>query len=122
MDVGLSCLVIIARFLQMAVDGVQLTHHFASHEKSVDSNDLVRAARHLKLKSRSSTVQFQQLEKIVFPAILQDKEEAYFLLARVAEEKEYGLGVMNLRLVFTPLTLPNRKLYYCIPENNLWGI
>ena len=53
-DMGLSCLVMIARFLQMAVDGVQLTHHFASHEKSVDSNDLVRAPLYLKFNSHRS--------------------------------------------------------------------
>ncbi|MEH6624925.1 MAG: cysteine peptidase family C39 domain-containing protein [Motiliproteus sp.] len=86
-DSGLACLVMIARLHQVAADAAQLAHHFRSHNKPFNSTDLVRAARHLKLKSRSSLIRFQQLETIALPAIACGKDGDYFLLARAAKGK-----------------------------------
>ncbi|OMH37545.1 hypothetical protein [Motiliproteus sp. MSK22-1] len=70
---GLSRLMVITRFSQMTADGAQLAHHFGIHGKPLDTYDLVRSVRYLKLKSRSVNVRFQQFEKIALPAITQDK-------------------------------------------------
>ncbi|MCW8883871.1 MAG: type I secretion system permease/ATPase [Motiliproteus sp.] len=86
-DSGLACLVLIARFHQVAADANQLAHHFGQHDRPFNSTDLVRAARHLKLKSRAIHSQTQQLEKIALPAIAQSKDGDYFLLARVGDGK-----------------------------------
>ncbi len=86
-DGGLLCLVLIARFYQVAADANQLAHHFGQHDRPFDSTDLVRAARHLKLKARSVHPKTQQLEKISLPAIAQSKQGDFFLLARVGDGK-----------------------------------
>jgi len=52
-DAGLTCLITIARFHQVAADPAQIQHHFGSHDEPLDETALIRAARHLKLKGES---------------------------------------------------------------------
>ena len=86
-DTGLASLVMVARFHQVAADPSQIKHNFSSHDKSLDEVALIRAARHLKLKAKAVSASLQKLESIALPAIGQDKEGGYFVLARSGDGK-----------------------------------
>jgi len=86
-DSGLSSLVLVARFHQVAANPQQLAHHFGLHERQFSSQDIVLAARHLNLKAKSVKVSFEQLEKIALPAIAEDNSGNYVVLARAEDGK-----------------------------------
>jgi len=86
-DTGLACLVMAARYHQVAADPSQIQHHFGSHDQPLNESALVRAARHLKLKAKAVTADIAQLSQIALPAIAEDTSGQYFILARAGEGK-----------------------------------
>jgi len=86
-DTGLACLMTVASFHQVAADPSQIQHHFGSHDEAFNESALIRAARHLKLKARALTTDSSKLEVIALPAIAQDQEGHYFILAKAGEGK-----------------------------------
>ena len=87
LDTGLASLVILARFHQVAADPSQIQHHYGSADQPLNEVALVRAARHLKLKAKAVTATIKHLSDIALPAIAQDKQGNYFILARFGEGK-----------------------------------
>ncbi|WP_083921076.1 type I secretion system permease/ATPase [Hahella ganghwensis] len=87
LDTGLAALVMLARFHQVAADPAQLQHHFGTHEHPFLEGDLIRAARHLKLKVRAFKSTTDKLEKLPLPAIAQNKDGGFFILAKVQDDK-----------------------------------
>jgi len=85
LDTGLACLSMVARFHQVAADRSQLAHHYGSHDKTWGDQEIIIAARHLKLKAKSLIVKPEKLEKLAFPAIGKTKDGAYFIMARISE-------------------------------------
>lgn len=85
MDSSIIALVMLARFHQVAADPEQIAHHFARHGESLNSDDIVLAARHLKLKAKAVSLSLSQLPKVALPAIAQSKNGDYFILARISE-------------------------------------
>lgn len=85
---GVKCLCMLASFHQVAADANQILHHFGKSDSSFSDQELVLAARHLKLKARSLSVSSKQLEKIALPAIAQNKSGDYFILAKIAAGTE----------------------------------
>ena len=86
-NTGLACLVMLARYHQVAADPKQIEHHFSSQNKSFSARDIVLAARHLKLKARALTTSEKSLEKLSLPAIALDKNGDYFILAKLVEDQ-----------------------------------
>ncbi|MFV1873322.1 MAG: type I secretion system permease/ATPase [Oleiphilus sp.] len=86
-DTGLACLVMAARFHQVAADPSQIKHQYGSDDSPLDETSLVRAARHLKLKAKAISAKAKHLEEVALPAIAQDIEGHYFILARAGEGK-----------------------------------
>ncbi|MFT6915029.1 MAG: subfamily B ATP-binding cassette protein HlyB/CyaB [Motiliproteus sp.] len=86
-DTGLSCLIMVARFYQVAADSAQIQHQFGTHDKPLDETALVRAARHLRLKAKVVTTSVDKLEQLALPAIAEDKNGSYFIVARAGEGK-----------------------------------
>ena len=97
-DSGLACLVSIARFHQVAADPEQIRHYcgvdngYASVEEDVSTTclnetDIVRAARHLKLKASLLRADISKLPKVALPAVGQTKTGSYFVIAKVSEDK-----------------------------------
>ena len=84
---GLTCLVMLARYHQVAADPKQIEHHFCAQNKAFSSRDIVLAARHLKLKARALTTSEKSLEKLALPAIALDKNGDYFILAKLVEDQ-----------------------------------
>ena len=86
-DTGLACLIMVARFYQVAADPAQIHHQFGTHDKPLDETALIRATRHLRLKAKAVTTTQDKLEKLSLPAIAEDKSGTYFIVARVGEGK-----------------------------------
>jgi len=86
-DTGLAALVMLARYHQVAADSNQLRHHFGTHERPFQRAEILRASRHLKLKSRALTSRWDKLAYVSLPAIAQTKDGDFVLLAKVSEEE-----------------------------------
>ncbi|WP_256470511.1 type I secretion system permease/ATPase [Alkalimarinus coralli] len=86
-DTGLACLIMVARFHQVAADPAQIHHQFGTHDKPLDETALIRATRHLKLKAKAVTARIDKLDKLTLPAIAEDQNGQYVVLARAGEGK-----------------------------------
>lgn len=86
-DTGLACLIMVARFHQVAADPAQIHHQFGTHDKPLDETALIRATRHLKLKAKAVTASIDKIDKLTLPAIAEDQNGEYFVLARAGEGK-----------------------------------
>lgn len=86
-DTGLACLIMVARFHQVAADPAQIHHQFGTHDKPLDETSLIRATRHLQLKTKAVTASLDKLDKITLPAIAEDKSGQYVVLARAGDGK-----------------------------------
>jgi len=105
-DTGLSCLVLVARFLGVAAEAGQLRHRFARAETPLSPDDIVRASRHLGLKARQVSSTWEKLEKTPLPALAQKDDGQWVVLAKVDAERVLVQDPLEKR----PLTLP-RELF-----------
>lgn len=102
LDTGLTCLTIVSRFHGVAAEIEQLRHRFARSKDPVDSSDIVRAARHLGLKSRQINSEWKKLEKTPLPALAQHKDGHWIVIAKADSERVLVQDPLENR----PLTLP----------------
>jgi subfamily B ATP-binding cassette protein HlyB/CyaB len=86
-DSGLSALVLVANFHQVACEMAQLTHELGVGQRATTATDVVRAAKMLGLKSRLLTGQkVRRLAKLPLPAILQLKDDRFVVIGRRLED------------------------------------
>lgn len=85
-DSGLACLVVLARFHGVAADPTQLAHEFQESGRAFGVQEILLAARALKLKAKAMDSSMQRLQKLPLPAMAVDVHGAFFVLAR-ADEK-----------------------------------
>jgi subfamily B ATP-binding cassette protein HlyB/CyaB len=87
-DPGLACLVIIAHFHGIPADAEQLLHQSGLSQLSgrFAENDLLLASKSLGLKARSVNLKAERLDKTPLPALLLDRDEQHFIVARVSED------------------------------------
>lgn len=125
-DGGLDCLVALLGFHQIAADGQQLRHALGKSTPA-DANDLVLLARRLGTKSAKRAFRLEKLPGLPLPAIAEDKNGRFFLIAavkgqdvliqrpqkspeRLSVAELETIGVVNLVLVTTRLdTSTTRK-------------
>ncbi|MFX1674550.1 type I secretion system permease/ATPase [Paraburkholderia sp. A2WS-5] len=81
-DKGLSALVTIARFHNIAADSAQLRHAAAMGSGQFSGSDLVLAARSIGLKARLVPLRPATLSSTPLPALVLDKEGHHFILAK----------------------------------------
>jgi subfamily B ATP-binding cassette protein HlyB/CyaB len=86
-DTGLLCLLILARFYDLPADGSQLRHQFAQLSQPLSDTDLLRAAKHLGLKTGLLKTQWSKLPGTPFPAIAKRSDGRYVVLAKLEGEK-----------------------------------
>lgn len=82
---GLHCLIMVARYHNIAADPEQIAHTFALDDSGMDALRIIKAARELGLKSRSAKVKYKRLTKLPLPAILEDQRGAFFVLAKIKD-------------------------------------
>jgi subfamily B ATP-binding cassette protein HlyB/CyaB len=86
-DTGLICLLIVARFYDLPVDGSQLRHQFAQSGQPLSDTDLLRAAKHLGLKAGPLKTHWSKLASTPLPAVAKRTDGRYVVLAKIEGEK-----------------------------------
>lgn len=81
-DTGLLCLVMLARYHQVAADVDQLAHEFRPTDASFGVTEILLAARKLDLRARRVQVVASRLSTTPLPAIGRNVDGNFFILAR----------------------------------------
>jgi subfamily B ATP-binding cassette protein HlyB/CyaB len=87
LDSGLACLVMLARFHQVAADPDQLAHQFKTPERPFGRTEILLAARHLGLKAKVVRARIDRLAQTPLPAIAFDRAGGFFIVARCDADK-----------------------------------
>lgn len=86
-DTGLACLIMLARFHNIALSAEQLAHEFSATGQGLSLQELLLAARKSGLKVRAVQTRLARLEYSPLPAIAMDNDGSFFILARVDKEQ-----------------------------------
>ncbi len=86
-DSGIACLTMLLRFHKLAANPEQIARQYVPDSGAVDWITLTRAAKQLGLKARAVQIKAERLTKTPLPAIAQDNQGAFFILARVNDTK-----------------------------------
>lgn len=82
-DTGLLALVLLARFLGVAVDPPQLQHQLGGGR--IDNIEMLRCAKQLQLKARVVQSNWDRLAKTYFPCIARLQDGSYVILGKFTE-------------------------------------
>lgn len=86
-DTGLACLIMLARFHNIALSAEQLAHEFSATGQGLSLQELLLAARKSGLKVRAVQTRLARLQHSPLPAIAMDNDGSFFILARVDKEQ-----------------------------------
>ncbi|HCF9255144.1 TPA: type I secretion system permease/ATPase [Pseudomonas aeruginosa] len=86
-DSGLVCLVMLARFHNVAASPEQLAHEFAEDGRKFGRAELLLAAKKLGLKAKSARSSIARLSHTPLPAIACAQDGRFFVIARLDEGK-----------------------------------
>ncbi|WP_439888764.1 type I secretion system permease/ATPase [Pseudomonas sp. MBLB4123] len=86
-DSGLACLVMLARFHNVAASPEQLSHEFAEDGRHFARAELLLAAKKLGLKAKAVRSKLERLAHTPLPAMAADSEGRFFIIARLDEGK-----------------------------------
>src|SRR5690606_33847016 len=87
LDTGLACLVMLARFHNLAASPEQLAHEFAEDGRAFGRAELLLAARKLGLKAKTARSRVGRLAHTPLPAIALDNDGRFFIIARIDDGK-----------------------------------
>lgn len=82
LDTGLICLVMLARFHQVAVEPAQLVHEFGQAGAAFGPQEILLAARKLGLKARPLQSAPERLDKVPLPALAASLDGGWFIIAK----------------------------------------
>lgn len=82
-DTGLACLSLLARFHGMAIDTESLRHEHGSIGKPFSVDQILLAARGIKLKAQRTTLTASGLRTAPLPLIARGEQDASFVIASV---------------------------------------
>ncbi|HEX5277363.1 MAG TPA: type I secretion system permease/ATPase [Fluviicoccus sp.] len=86
-DTGLTCLIMLARFHNVPVDGEQLAHEFRRPGLPFGQEEILLASRKLGLVCKAVKGSTARIDKTPLPAMAQDVEGNYFIIAKTEGEK-----------------------------------
>lgn len=86
-DTGLACLLMVARFHDLPIDGGQIQHQFGQSGQMLTTQQLLRAAKHVGLKAGLVTTTWEELATTPLPAVAQRTDGRYIVLAKVQDDK-----------------------------------
>ncbi len=86
-DTGLICLLMLARFHNVAASGEQLAHEFTDGQQAFATPQILLAARKLGLKAKRVETRAERLAQTPLPAIAADREGGFFIIARMDQGK-----------------------------------
>lgn len=87
LDTGLACLVMLARFHNVAASAEQLAHEFAEAGDTLSATELLMAARRLGLKAKRVRTRRERLSHTPLPAIAISRTGDFFIVARLDDNK-----------------------------------
>lgn len=85
-DTGLQCLVTVAFYYGIPADGEQIIHSQALDGRIMTDEDIIRAAKSLKFKSKLTRIKIDSIDKMTLPAIIK-LNDGTFAIAAKADEK-----------------------------------
>ena len=83
-DTGLQCLTLLLRFHQVSTDPAQIAHQFSGAPIGV--TEMLRCAKHLKLRTRAVTESWAGLMKLPLPAIIELKDKTFIIVGKVTAD------------------------------------
>lgn len=86
-DSGLSCLLAIANFNDIAVSVDQIKHSFALDNEPLKDLDILKITKEVGLKSKLFKTKYEKLPKLKLPLILKLKDESYIILGKFEGDK-----------------------------------
>ncbi len=113
-DSGLACVQLISRFYGVAADSEQLRRQFVRPGERVASMDVIRMVQSLGLKSRQIKSTLVKLPKSPLPALAQDNNGEFFILAKC---KTDSTGAFQSILIQRPGQEPQVKDAQWLNEN-----
>ena len=87
LDSGVICLALIAQFLRRPADADVIKHDLGLVVDRASKQDLVRAAKRLKLKARVVQPSPARLERLPLPAVVEKKDGGFAILAAMSADK-----------------------------------
>ena len=87
LDTGLACLVMLARFHNVAASAEQLTHEYAEDGRLFSRAEILLAAKKLGLKAKFARSSRSRLSHTPLPAIASDNDGRFFIIARLDDGK-----------------------------------
>jgi len=106
LDSGLECLVILARFHNIAAGAEQLRHEFADGAQVFSRDQLLLAARKLGLLAKAVETRSDRLDQTPLPAIAEAIDGSFFILARV----DHGQALIQIPGADRPQNLSLEEL------------
>jgi len=109
-DAGLVCLTMLARYHGLSADPGQIAHRFAQAGRHLSLPDLLLAARHLGLHARVHAPAPDRLAHVPLPALAQDDQSRFFVVARVEGAGDGMRVLVHAPLQGAPRWLPLAEL------------
>jgi subfamily B ATP-binding cassette protein HlyB/CyaB len=112
-DTGLSCLVTVVKFLGQAVDPAQIKHQMGLGEDKFSTEDILRAAKQLDVKSRATQSDWTKLAELPLPAIGKNNDGSYFIIAKIlgvsASDSEVPSVLIQSPIAAKPEVIPKEE-------------
>jgi subfamily B ATP-binding cassette protein HlyB/CyaB len=82
---SVEALVLLLRFLELAADPAQIRHRYGAAR--FGSPEILRCAKDLKLRARAIGADWNKLSKTPLPALAEDRDGEFVVLARIIDDK-----------------------------------
>lgn len=86
-DSGIQCLITIAVYYGIAADAKQLRHLQSLEGRKMKADDILRAAKKLRLKSKKARINEKSIKKMTLPAILILADGQFIIAAKADNQK-----------------------------------
>lgn len=86
-DSGLACLVLLARYHDVAICPKQLAHRFASSDQVLSLTEILQAFQQAGLKAKHRSSDPARLKHLPLPVVAVDSQGGYFVIARMEGEQ-----------------------------------
>lgn len=86
-DTGLGSFAIMASFFEKPISVEQIQHKYDRQNSKFEEHELLALAKEFSFKAKFVTSSWEKLAKCPLPAIAQSKDNEYFVLGKIAEDK-----------------------------------
>lgn len=87
LDSGLACLIIILKFLNIRVSQQEIEHIATTRTFPLDDLSILSIAKTFKLSGKLKKLSVEEIKTIKSPVIVRNKEDRYFIIAKIVEGK-----------------------------------